>query len=143
MSLEEVIDALKNFSFNMMHYREKQMKKANLSYAELFVLLYVMKTGPVKLSEFANILGLSKPTITHVVDVLEQRGLMKRELGTEDRRVVKVTIDEAGKELFKRFELIDEKLRESINEIDELTQKNIVKTLNKLSSCITENLEVE
>jgi len=87
MTEELVIGSLKNLAYEIMAYREKQLKTENISFTGMFLLSYIGKRGPQKLSDLALRLGQTKSSMTYLVDSLEARDLLKREYDENDRRV--------------------------------------------------------
>ena len=59
-------------------------------------LLNTLTTGPRRITELAEIEQLAQPTMTLLVKWLEQDGLVNRERGTDDGRVVLVNLTTAG-----------------------------------------------
>jgi DNA-binding MarR family transcriptional regulator len=66
-------------------------------------LLTGLIDGPQRITEIAATQALAQPTVTQLVARLEERGLLVRSRGAEDRRVVLVTITEAGRALVEAF----------------------------------------
>ena len=55
--------------------------------------------GPLTMTDFASLLNVPVSTATHAVARLSHKGLVDRERSEPDRRVVRVTATEAGREL--------------------------------------------
>jgi len=68
-----------------------------------FVLRAVWKHGPVRMSEIGIHMGISKPYMTLLVNRLICEGLVERVTDTDDRRVVIITITEAGRDAIREF----------------------------------------
>jgi len=66
-------------------------------------LLATLLDAPRRISELAESEALAQPTVTQVVDQLEQRGLVVRERSTGDRRVVVVSLSTAGRRELERL----------------------------------------
>ena len=62
-------------------------------------LLRAARPDPVPTLTLADRLISRAPDITRMIDRLEERGLVARDRGAEDRRVVRVRITDAGLEL--------------------------------------------
>jgi DNA-binding MarR family transcriptional regulator len=60
-------------------------------------LLAKLEGGPQQITALAAHEGLAQPTITRLVENLETRGLVRRERGPEDRRVVRVFLTDDGR----------------------------------------------
>jgi DNA-binding MarR family transcriptional regulator len=57
----------------------------------------ISRDGPLTLGELAAIEQVAPPTITKVVDKLEDAGLVGREIDAADRRICRVTLTDAGR----------------------------------------------
>ena len=68
-----------------------------------FVLRAVWKHGPVRMSEIGKHMGISKPYMTLLVNKLISEGLVERVPDPDDRRVVNVTITDAGRGAIREF----------------------------------------
>jgi DNA-binding MarR family transcriptional regulator len=66
----------------------------------LFVIRKCMKedSNGLKASELSNILCVSSPTVTQMVNVLEAKGMLERTPDPDDRRVVRIRLTEAGRQ---------------------------------------------
>jgi DNA-binding MarR family transcriptional regulator len=59
-------------------------------------LLSTLSDGPRRITELAKLERLKQPTMTTLVQRLEQQGLVRRERRSDDGRVVLVDLTEAG-----------------------------------------------
>lgn len=141
MTRSDLVDAFQNFSFHMMHYREKVMKAFDLSFIEMLIVTYLKKKGPTKLSKLASLAGLTKPTITHLIDGLEARGFVKREPDQNDRRVILVTTGRECEKMFTTFESINSDFMKAINELDENTAERVKEMVNRLTEYLSKRVE--
>ncbi|WP_440114031.1 MarR family winged helix-turn-helix transcriptional regulator [Paenibacillus sp. QZ-Y1] len=76
----------------------------------------------LKVSEISALLRVKSPTITPVIRGLEDEGLVERTMDPEDRRAVRITITEAGRNIIRaahqeRMEIFN-KLAEHLGEED-------------------------
>ena len=69
-------------------------KQLPASQAELLVV--IAREEPVQLKDLAKHMQLTPGAITQLVEPLEQRGLIRREPSTTDRRIINVVMTEAG-----------------------------------------------
>ena len=67
-------------------------------------LLVSASEGPQRASELAAAVGVSRPTLTSLVDGLEQAGLVKRVPVATDRRGIQLELTQAGREATYRAE---------------------------------------
>lgn len=70
-----------------------------LSVSMLKALCHLAEVGDCRSGEFAEVGGFTSAWATGLVDSAERRGLMVRERDPGDRRVVRVAITRAGREL--------------------------------------------
>ena len=70
--------------------------------------------GNITMGEFSNALSVPLSTATRIADWLVENGYIQRLPDTDDRRVVKVSLTDTGKELFKA---IDRYIRQRIQQI--------------------------
>jgi len=71
----------------------------DLSFTQ-WIALKVIQDGVVSnAGELAREVGITTGATTRLVDTLEEHGLLGRDRGSEDRRVVKLTLTDAGREV--------------------------------------------
>ena len=95
----------------VMHLKRFIHKKpvAGLKHSEIgliFFIVHYCKRGDdgIKISELSNKMQVTSPTITQLVTGLEESGLVERKMDKEDRRSVKVTLTEKGREVAAKAE---------------------------------------
>jgi DNA-binding MarR family transcriptional regulator len=62
-------------------------------------VLGVLATGGERATQLASRLGVTKPTLTALVDSLVERGLVARDTPAGDRRAVRLSITAAGRSM--------------------------------------------
>lgn len=67
-----------------------------LSLPQLFLLISLHERGTLTVSALADLLGVTAPSASALIDRMEERGWVARERDAADRRVVHVSITEAG-----------------------------------------------
>jgi DNA-binding MarR family transcriptional regulator len=75
---------------------EKNLMRLDLTVAELRILKVLREQGSSPMNRFCPETMLSQPTITAIVDKLEERGLVERVRSREDRREVLIAITPKG-----------------------------------------------
>ena len=70
----------------------------NLTRLHLAVMGELSQTS-MTMSELANTLMMTKPQLTHVVDLLVKAGVVERRPDTKDRRVINMALTEKGRAL--------------------------------------------
>jgi len=73
-----------------------QLDDIGLSAPEAHVLAYTQVYGPCRIGELVRVFGFKKPTMTSMLDRLEDRGLVKRAPNPEDRRSLLVSTTARG-----------------------------------------------
>lgn len=110
-------------------------KVINLTPGQFSILFYLMKNNNSSVSEAADYLQISKPNMTPLLDSLIDLGYVERTRDTKDRRVVRLSLTEAGldfynlmkktnigfvKEIFKDFG--EDELKELLEFSDKLLE---------------------
>jgi MarR family transcriptional regulator, 2-MHQ and catechol-resistance regulon repressor len=81
---------------------DEALHRHGLGASQYGVLAALSEHGPVHQQELASALARSKAQMTAIIDVLEQRALVRRERQAGDKRFVTVYLTEAGTELHAR-----------------------------------------
>ena len=81
----------------------KETLLLDVSMAQLKVMFVIFLRGPVRMGTLAHDLGVSLPTITEIVNRLEKRDIIVRELDPEDRRVVYCRFTENGQKVLNQL----------------------------------------
>lgn len=81
----------------------------------------------VKVSELGAAVGMSKPAVSQMLNLLESRGLVERTVARSDRRVVHVRLTESGRERLARLKKSYEATLDRI--VDELGPQDTAELL--------------
>jgi len=85
------------------------------------------------MGELARRGGITEKTITGIVDRLERSGLVQRERGEQDRRVVLARLTRKGQAIFAKMRAhADEKMLLFLGLLDEQDRQALVRILEKL-----------
>ncbi|WP_051236609.1 MarR family winged helix-turn-helix transcriptional regulator [Paenibacillus pinihumi] len=105
---------------------------AGLGLTQARILLKLEEEGPQKASALAEMLFVTSGAITGLADSLISQGLIMRERGEQDRRVVMLEITDAGRQLVnaihnKRLQLMEQLVanltEDEIQELARLLEK--------------------
>jgi len=77
----------------------RQWPGGRLSLVHLNVLMTLEAEGPLPMGALAEAMDVSQASVTGIVDRMEQRDLVERQRGDEDRRVVRVALTGEGHRL--------------------------------------------
>ena len=72
-----------------------------LSYPKLRALAALARSPELTAGQLARSAGLTPATVTGLLDHLEDAGIVRRTRSTTDRRVLNVSLTDAGRELFE------------------------------------------
>jgi DNA-binding MarR family transcriptional regulator len=84
-------------------FRGRVRPAAGLSMPQ-FITLRALRHGPLSAGELAQRFGVSRPTITRMVDGLVKKGLVERRVGEADRRVALTSLTEQGRQMLEATE---------------------------------------
>ncbi|MEO6351158.1 MAG: MarR family transcriptional regulator [Candidatus Limnocylindrales bacterium] len=90
-----------------------------ISSTHLHVLFLLDSHGPMPMSRVAELLDVSLPNVTGIVDRMEERKLVERGRDSSDRRVVTVAATQHG--------------RQAVEEIDQIRRRTLAKILGRLT----------
>jgi DNA-binding MarR family transcriptional regulator len=100
---EPVVDlaARLRWTVTRLNRRLRQEAGTGLTPSQLSTLATIDRHGPLPLGELAEREQVAPPSITKVATKLEAAGLIAREPGEEDRRVVRVSLTADGERLLE------------------------------------------
>jgi len=75
---------------------------SDLTIAQLSALATVVRYGPLRVGQLAEIEGLPSPAATRLADRLEEAGLVARRANPEDRREIHLVATAAGADLLEK-----------------------------------------
>ncbi len=133
----ELVNNFKKITDDVMIWRHKMLRNEGLTRPGLFVMYFVSNKGPLKLTDCSTILGVSKPTVTKIVDNLEDDGLVRRMKEGEDRRSYYVHLTDLGRE---RLGVLNKRLEKVFYDATRDFTIEEVRTLNSLIIAVGEKL---
>ena len=106
---------------------------SNITSPQLLCLRAVIDNGPLTATALSREIHVSPSTIVGILDRLEDKGLVQRERGREDRRIVFVTATPAGIQLANDTPSpLQQKLSEALRGLPELEQATITLSLERI-----------
>jgi len=107
-------------------YFTRILGKEKISLQQYTMLFTLASNEKMKMKTMATHLGVTNPAVTHFVDTLEKRQLVKRVPSESDRRVIFLDITENGRSFIEGME---EKCHRVVSKsflaFDEATRNNI------------------
>jgi DNA-binding MarR family transcriptional regulator len=94
---------------------------------------HCLPAGPLTPAELADAAGVTRATMTGLIDTLERDGLVKRVRDSNDRRMMSVNMTAKGKACLKNiFPLHFRGMAEIMSPLKEGERKTLVRLLNKI-----------
>ena len=104
---------------------------------QLVCLRTVIEKGPMTATAISREVHASASTVVGILDRLEDKGLIVRERGRADRRIVFVSATDAGRDLARDTpSLLQQKLAEALKALPELEQATITLSLERVVDLI-------
>lgn len=97
--LGELLDELTSHTPAGVMRHMRRWPSGPLSLVHLNVLMVLAEDGGLPMRVLAESLDVSQASATGIVDRMEQRGLVERRRDDEDRRVIRVALTDAGRQL--------------------------------------------
>ena len=107
----------------------RHLASAGLTSSQYGVLDILFHLGPLPLGQIAEKILKSEGNMTTVVDNLERRGLVRRERNERDRRVVTLSLTEAGRHVIEK--ILPQHIQAIVDEMNVLTAEE-QETLSRL-----------
>ncbi|MBU4611215.1 MarR family transcriptional regulator [Achromobacter sp. GG226] len=106
---------------------------SHITAPQLVCLHTVIAGGPMTATAISREIHVSASTVVGILDRLEEKGLVRRERGREDRRTVFVSATEAGVKLANDAPSpLQKTLSEALNELPELERATITLSLERI-----------
>jgi DNA-binding MarR family transcriptional regulator len=110
-----------------------------LSYPQMLMMYVLLETGPATMSQLANWLKISHGVATRTVDSLVAKGVAERERDGQDRRVVQVSLSEAGREYAEKLITYHlEKLNKVFSTVSQQEQEAFLSLLDEIDRQLEE-----
>lgn len=131
-------------SYNTLFSRiEKQVQEHGLNISEFGVLEYLLHKGKQPVQKIAEKILVTSGTITYVINKLEKRNLVRRQVCDKDKRVFYVSLTPEGEELITAvFEEHVLFLKNLFGNLEEETKKDIITNLFALQNSVLSGNEV-
>ena len=94
-----ILRALRRITRSIALHSRQLSAVSHITAPQLMCLRTVIANGPLTATAISREIHVSPSTVVGILDRLEDKGLIRRERGREDRRIVFVTATEAGRAL--------------------------------------------
>ena len=103
-------------------------------------VLKLLKDGPISQKDIQERLGVQPATVSELISKLETKGLVTRERSETDRRVVVLSLTEAGKHSVNKREN-EQVEKEIVICLDEQEQEQLIALLEKLNEGFEQSMK--
>ena len=108
-----------------------------ISMAHVFLMSMIDKHGALPMTRVAELLGSGLPTATGLVSRMEERGMVRRDHDTRDRRVVLVSLTDAGAaEVRELHEARQRRMTAAIAQLSATEQAGLLASIRSLRSAL-------
>ena len=114
------------------------VKPAYIQYMDVIHSLRKKKED-IKVSDISDTLNLPRPGVTRTVKDMEKKGYLRKIDSPEDGRITYISITQAGKELYQKYdEQYFKSLAPDMSVISEEEAENMVQTIEKFYQIMRE-----
>lgn len=132
-----ILRALRRITRSVALHSRQLAACSHITAPQLVCLRTVIDRGPLTATAISREIHVSASTVVGILDRLEDKGLIKRERGREDRRIVFVSATPAGIELAAATPApLQKKLADALNALPELEQATITLSLERIVDLI-------
>lgn len=116
----------------LMHCKTPDRKGKKYSFLQLMTLRFISREKPL-MKDIAGFLSITPPSATSFVDNLIEAGMISRQESATDRRNVRIVLTEKGERFLESgANKVTERMRRSLEELDESEQKDLARILRKI-----------
>jgi DNA-binding MarR family transcriptional regulator len=111
----------------------KRRTYGDLSVPQLYAIMRIRQRGPLSMKELADVLDVTPPSASAMVDRLVEKGILVREPGIEDRRKVMVQVSpEALKDMQQLEKAILRSFVQIVEQIGPATARKWCEVLDRV-----------
>jgi DNA-binding MarR family transcriptional regulator len=130
--IERFIEGLQGMLLKMQEIDNRCLQTSkDISKREFVLVVLIGKMGEMIMSEIADYLQIPMSTATGVVDKLVEKDYVERRFSQEDRRIIKIGLSKAGKNVFN---LMSESMmvfgKSTLCKFSDEEQENFINYLN-------------
>ncbi|MDI9418860.1 MAG: MarR family transcriptional regulator [Firmicutes bacterium] len=137
-----ILDLLQEGKRNSEKLLRKALDHYQLTIPQIALIILLHENKEMSVTDLSQKMGLSKSTVSGIIDRLERIGIVKRKRSDQDRRVVTTVLTEQfqlrGSELERSF---NDLLCEIFNTVSEQALMDIIKGLEMFNEIISTNID--
>jgi DNA-binding MarR family transcriptional regulator len=135
--VEELVRDLDSSLGRLRCAASQRLLRLGISMTHLHVLRLLRYHGAVTMTRLAELLDTSMSSATGIIDRMEERGLVRRDRGADDRRVVVVDISSAGATVLAEAELISgDVMTRVLDQLDEVRLRRLAACIEDIRSAV-------
>ena len=116
----------------------EECAKHGITATQLNVIKLLQAVGDLSLSELSRRMAATNSTVTGIIDRMVAAALVAREQSADDRRVWKIRLTDAGRQLARRIDITPwELLRDALAALPRGELDVLVETLTKVAAHVT------
>lgn len=128
-----ILRALRRITRSIALHSRQLAAVSHITAPQLMCLRAAIALGPLTATAISREIHVSPSTVVGILDRLEDKGLVRRERGREDRRTVFVTATPAGEALAQEAPSpLQKHLADALNALPELEQATITLSLERI-----------
>ena len=128
-----ILRALRRITRSIALHSRQLSACSNITAPQLVCLIAVIERGPLTATAISREIHVSASTVVGILDRLEDKGLIRRERGREDRRIVFITATDAGIAVAKETPSpLQKKLSDALNALPEIEQVTMTMSLERI-----------
>ncbi len=132
--VEEVELHLRSISILIRHHTRELLTQYDLTLPQYYALIHLRKHR-LTMGELCCRLYLASSTVTDLVDRMEKLDLVTRVRDEEDRRVISIEVQDAGRQIIER--VMQDRLRFLSERLRKLNEKQVEKLVTLLEELHT------
>ncbi|HZQ37726.1 MAG TPA: MarR family transcriptional regulator [Dehalococcoidia bacterium] len=138
----DLIERLSTVLYGLLVAGAERWAHADLTMPQLKVLLILGERGSARVSWLAEQMAVSPPNITGILDRLERRGWITRTADRVDRRVVRVVLSDAGREVIRTLCTASaERSAAGLRALSDAARRNLLHGLDALAATLHDEAE--
>lgn len=140
----ELVQAMFRLKKMMNRGLGRDLDNANITMSEFILMREVAKNtkesyNPMALTEVREYLSVSKAAVSQMINSLEKRGYLTREVDVNNRRNIIVVLTEAGQEVYqKKNQEFFDRFEKVIQGIGETDISHFIAMINKMADAMGE-----
>lgn len=128
-----ILRALRRITRSIALHSKQLAACSHITAPQLVCLHTVIVGGPMTATAISREIHVSASTVVGILDRLEEKGLISRQRGHKDRRIVFVSATDAGRQLAAEAPSpLQKTLSDSLNALPELEQATITLSLERI-----------